>query len=433
MSGRARAIQRIRASAAAADVRALLADLRAHMEDAAVVECAVNALMRVIHCHFGGREDPQTAADVAETTLQALRAHGDDARMAQCTLDLLALSLDVTTEEVLVESGSAALFSQAVVQAVRKHREDANVLKFGCGALVTLCIECRSTNQKLWSRAVAESAVHVLSSVLRAHPDDGKRVVSVLSAMSELFSDPGASACGVNHRCVELIVVAMQTHQGHTSRDVEIHRYGCRSIAFLCFGCDAALMDACGAIKTVLKSMRQYPDSKWVQTCGLKALELYMMIGGRLDRDGLGKEAVQAALAGMRRHSKCPMVLGQAFHVFGAPGNMADLDERGINNASRWMVELLGTPEALTVLKRSQQELERAGESYPGVAQVVRCMTYGACAGCGKLQEAKMKLCARCKRAPYCSSQCQRAHWPVHKLECARRPAAAAAGSAGTA
>lgn len=30
----------------------------------------------------------------------------------------------------------------------------------------------------------------------------------------------------------------------------------------------------------------------------------------------------------------------------------------------------------------------------------------------------KIKTCGRCKRAYYCSVACQRADWPVHKLQC---------------
>ncbi|CAI5955796.1 unnamed protein product [Closterium sp. NIES-64] len=40
--------------------------------------------------------------------------------------------------------------------------------------------------------------------------------------------------------------------------------------------------------------------------------------------------------------------------------------------------------------------------------------------GCGKVEGAgvQLKLCSRCGKAAYCSRECQKAHWPTHKLTC---------------
>lgn len=42
------------------------------------------------------------------------------------------------------------------------------------------------------------------------------------------------------------------------------------------------------------------------------------------------------------------------------------------------------------------------------------------CAGCdtAETSPASFKLCAKCKNVKYCSRDCQRAHWKVHKFEC---------------
>jgi hypothetical protein len=40
-----------------------------------------------------------------------------------------------------------------------------------------------------------------------------------------------------------------------------------------------------------------------------------------------------------------------------------------------------------------------------------------SCAGCKKTFQ-NLKLCSRCNSILYCSKDCQRSHWPHHKLAC---------------
>ena len=43
----------------------------------------------------------------------------------------------------------------------------------------------------------------------------------------------------------------------------------------------------------------------------------------------------------------------------------------------------------------------------------------GICANCGPDKDRKiLKDCQRCKYVQYCSRECQKAHWPEHKLAC---------------
>mmetsp|Transcript_18241 Transcript_18241/g.29669 ORF Transcript_18241/g.29669 Transcript_18241/m.29669 type:complete len:147 (+) Transcript_18241:803-1243(+) len=42
--------------------------------------------------------------------------------------------------------------------------------------------------------------------------------------------------------------------------------------------------------------------------------------------------------------------------------------------------------------------------------------SFGNCAQCFQVEE--LKKCARCNLIPYCSKECQRKHWKLHKLQC---------------
>lgn len=54
----------------------------------------------------------------------------------------------------------------------------------------------------------------------------------------------------------------------------------------------------------------------------------------------------------------------------------------------------------------------------------------GVCAQCGggpAAGQERLLKCGRCKGVRYCGPECQKAHWPVHKQECKRLAAQAAA------
>lgn len=43
-----------------------------------------------------------------------------------------------------------------------------------------------------------------------------------------------------------------------------------------------------------------------------------------------------------------------------------------------------------------------------------------ACWFCKKLSETKLKKCGKCHLALYCDQECQKKHWPIHKMACGK-------------
>jgi ankyrin repeat protein len=64
-----------------------------------------------------------------------------------------------------------------------------------------------------------------------------------------------------------------------------------------------------------------------------------------------------------------------------------------------------------------------------GFSEIARYLrSHGAehlCVGCGRIGEsegkeesADLKMCSRCRWVRYCSKECQKEHWPVHRPDC---------------
>jgi hypothetical protein len=99
----------------------------------------------------------------------------------------------------------------------------------------------------------------------------------------------------------------------------------------------------------------------------------------------------------------------------------------GHHQAAQVLRELERTARARKV---AAEQAERTAAGRGSVETTAAASQAGACAACGSSSiptDAAFKTCARCKAVQYCSKDCQRTHWPVHKASCA---AATAAGEA---
>lgn len=56
---------------------------------------------------------------------------------------------------------------------------------------------------------------------------------------------------------------------------------------------------------------------------------------------------------------------------------------------------------------------------HPDLGEIIDGEVVGnTCGNCDK--ESATKVCGRCKKMKYCSKECQRLHWPVHKQSCGK-------------
>jgi len=71
----------------------------------------------------------------------------------------------------------------------------------------------------------------------------------------------------------------------------------------------------------------------------------------------------------------------------------------------------------LRVLQRAVAQL-----SIPAAKEVVQILdTTHGCSQCGVLSQQSLMACGRCGQVAYCSRECQRLHWRIHKPGCTQR------------
>ena len=91
--------------------------------------------------------------------------------------------------------------------------------------------------------------------------------------------------------------------------------------------------------------------------------------------------------------------------------NMSSIPQQLFGNASH-------PPANRSESRVARQQGQLLRELYPD-ATIPALNTYGplSCNACGHINP-KMKKCSRCNCARYCSAQCQRSDWVLHKVSC---------------
>eukprot|EP00978_Attheya_sp_CCMP212_P010272 scaffold24741_cov53-Attheya_sp.AAC.1 len=92
-------------------------------------------------------------------------------------------------------------------------------------------------------------------------------------------------------------------------------------------------------------------------------------------------------------------------------------------------LEMQGFTQAMAKQNPGQQKFEFGGPETQKIydqfikapdTKMGRADMY-TCVYCGITSSEKLRMCSRCKTISYCSRECQKSHWKVHKKECVKR------------
>lgn len=86
--------------------------------------------------------------------------------------------------------------------------------------------------------------------------------------------------------------------------------------------------------------------------------------------------------------------------------------KNGQTSVARWLIKHGGADPSVKVESVTAAQIAKH-HGHHDLARRLQCANPG-CAHAG------MKMCSGCMTTRYCSSECQRAHWKVHKVDCVK-------------
>lgn len=403
-----------------------------------------------------------------------LRDGGSDAVVAQRVLR----SLMERCVAYPPEPGDIAEVVAAVVDTMHAHPRDKAVAAPGLSSLRMMLAEDNLTREA-WRAMDRDAVVAVALATLPLREGNGINDVFFLGAFSVVammympgFDMQRRTAEVRDARAPPEVIEALLAAARPQLRDPEAVKFVCHNFCMLA----QAAREREGLARFALDALREHPSSRNVAAKALGALQycVDMNVDWRVDSSaGLAPstvdEATGLAMAALRRFPEHAETQGAGLLCVQMQFRCLWCDDpaRGYlplqefetradeaSDVAMAALRRLGTREQYPALSALQLFAAMSGFNDVAWSSVVRvcgakedrellrrvaahCAANldGCCAdimrllctpcdGCGEPQRNMPKACARCRKARYCSPECQRAHWPKHKKSCAPKAAA---------
>ena len=183
-------------------------------------------------------DTPPSDAELQEMELgevvAALRAHVVVARVVEKACWRLAALCEPQGSE---QAAAGAGVIEAVVEAMRAHRQEENVQAHSCRALSNVCAGDDAAAAARKQKAAAGGAIEEMVAALWAHPQGAKVQVHGCCALANVCWGDDDAAESRRQRAamaggLEEVVAAMQAHP----EEENVQEEGCRALSNMCWG-----------------------------------------------------------------------------------------------------------------------------------------------------------------------------------------------------
>jgi hypothetical protein len=413
---------------------AIVAAMRAFPAAVPVQLAGCFALASVVDV-LGTLGDERAEFAAIDAVVAAMRVQADESVVQKkgCEVLMRTFCDDKNASAAWVRRGAAVL--TVVTAAMRAHRDDLDVLAFGCLAITRVMLSTEDNKRAANAGAVIEDVL----SALRAHPAAATLQQYGVNALSNICRHVRANQlAGAAAGVLEVTISAMRTH----ATDAGMQGAGCYALgAFVKdvpssqtragkLGCVALMV----AAQRVCAAGPPNVSRTAISVHWCEALMLMVMRHPTNTHAAVAAGAIEACLTHLCTFDDMPDVFRWVCGVLTCLVVGTGHEARAVLAGALEALEARRAQDAdaetarLQLIRRLQPAAQRHDAAPCAVSACKRCAEARArgimCAlpGCGARSRdggaKKLLRCGTCRAACYCSAAHQREDWGRHKPEC---------------